>query len=282
MTDVKEKQREFNFTDHHFNILKTLVNKHTGISLSDAKRELVYGRVTRRLRKLGLTSFDQYCRLLKTNLDTELTNFINAITTNKTEFFRESHHFDFLAKTVIPYLLKARNQQRRIRIWSAGCSTGQEPFTIAMVLMETIPTLANWDVRILATDIDSAVLDQCRQGIYAENLVGGISKARLKRWFKKGRGNNKGMLRIAPELQALISFEKLNLMDDWPLRGPFDILFCRNVVIYFDKPTQKKLFDRYANILADDGYLFIGHAESLFSISDRYQHLGQTIHKKVA
>ena len=151
-----------------------------------------------------------------------------------------------------------------------------------MVLMETIPTLANWDVRILATDIDSAVLDQCRQGIYAENLVGGISKARLKRWFKKGTGSNKGMLRVVPELQALISFKKLNLMDDWPLRGSFDILFCRNVVIYFDKPTQKKLFDRYANILADDGYLFIGHAESLFSISDRYQHLGQTIHKKVA
>ncbi len=282
MTTDQIKQREFNFTEDHFNLLRTLVKKHTGISLSDAKQELVYGRVTRRLRKLGLKGFDQYCLLLETNPDTEMTNFVNAITTNKTEFFRESHHFDFLAKTAIPYLLKTRNLNRRIRIWSAGCSTGQEPFTIAMVLMEAIPAIANWDVRVLATDIDSAVLDICRQGIYSKDLIGGISKTRLKRWFRKGRGDNKGMLQVVPELQALISFKKLNLMDDWPMRGPFDLLFCRNVVIYFDKPTQKQLLDRYSNILADDGYLFIGHSEFLLGISDRYQHLGQTIHKKVA
>jgi len=282
MTKDKTKEREFNFTDHHFNLLRTLVNKHTGISLSDAKRELVYGRVTRRLRKLGLCNFDQYCRLLKKNPDTELANFVNAITTNKTEFFREAHHFDYLKDTAIPNLLKSREPARRIRIWSAGCSTGQEPYTIAITLLESLPHINYWDVKILATDIDSDVITKAREGMYQEDIIDGISDKRLKRWFKRGKGENEEMVRASSELQELISFKTLNLMGEWPMRGPFDIIFCRNVVIYFDKPTQKKLFNRFAEILADDGLLFIGHSESLFNISDRYKHLGRTIHEKVA
>ncbi|MFQ5660846.1 MAG: CheR family methyltransferase [Gammaproteobacteria bacterium] len=276
-----EIAQEFEFTDHHFNILRTLVNKHSGINLSDAKKQLVYGRIARRLRKLDLSGFDAYCRLLKTEPDRELPDFVNAITTNKTGFFREPHHFEFLARTAIPGLLKANADTRRIRIWSAGCSTGQEPYSIAIVLLETIPHLSQWDVKVLATDIDSNVLAKGERGVYTEEQISDISASRLKRWFRKGKGANAGQYRVSPALQSLIRFKKLNLMHDWPMRGPFDLLFCRNVVIYFDKPTQRKLFERYADILVDGGHLIIGHSESLFSVSERYQHLGQTIHQKV-
>lgn len=276
-----QQQREFEFTDHHFNVLRSLVNKNTGISLSDAKRDLVYGRISRRLRKLGLTGFDQYCRLLKTNPEVELGNFVNALTTNKTEFFREVHHFHYLNKTAIPELLKSRELDRRIRIWSAGCSTGQEPYSIAMTLMESIPHINNWDIKILATDIDTDVIARAETGIYPEDIIDGVSKERLKRWFKKGKGKKNGMVRASDELKELISFKRLNLMDTWPMRGTFDIIFCRNVVIYFDKPTQRILFNRYADLMKDDGLLFVGHSESLFSVSDRFELLGNTIHKKI-
>lgn len=276
-----QQQREFEFTDHHFNVLRSLVNKNTGISLSDAKRDLVYGRISRRLRKLGLTGFDQYCCLLKTNPEVELGNFVNALTTNKTEFFREVHHFHFLNKTAIPELLKSRELDRRIRIWSAGCSTGQEPYSIAMTLMESIPHINNWDIKILATDIDTDVIARAETGIYPEDVIDGVSKERLKRWFKKGKGKKSGMVRASDELKELISFKRLNLMDTWPMRGTFDIIFCRNVVIYFDKPTQRILFNRYADFMKDDGLLFVGHSESLFSVSDRFELLGNTIHKKI-
>lgn len=276
-----QQQREFEFTDHHFNVLRSLVNKNTGISLSDAKRDLVYGRISRRLRKLGLTGFDQYCRLLKTNPEVELGNFVNALTTNKTEFFREVHHFHYLNKTAIPELLKSRELSRRIRIWSAGCSTGQEPYSIAMTLMESIPHINNWDIKILATDIDTDVIARAETGIYPEDVIDGVSKERLKRWFKKGKAKKNGMVRASDELKELISFKRLNLMDAWPMRGTFDIIFCRNVVIYFDKPTQRILFNRYADLMKDDGLLFVGHSESLFSVSDRFELLGNTIHKKI-
>jgi len=275
-------EREFTFTDQHFNILRSLVNKHTGIKLSDSKRELVYGRLARRLRSLGLTSFDPYCRLLKTDPDTELVNFVNAITTNKTDFFRESHHFDFLCKKIIPDLLGLHHLSRRLRIWSAGCSTGEEPYCIAMMLMESIPNITNWDVKILATDIDSNVLLKAERGVYNQETMQGVSKARRIRWFKKGKGENAKLFCVSPQLKQLITFKQLNLMNDWPMRGPFDLLFCRNVVIYFDKQTQAKLFDRYADIMADYSYLFIGHSESLYSVTDRFEHLGQTIHRKIA
>ena len=274
-------RREFKFTDKHFNWLVKLVMEKTGIALSHQKRDLVYGRLARRLRKLNLDDFDQYCNLLKQESEEELVEFVNSITTNLTSFYREPHHFEYLANTVLKYLLQRRNQERRIRIWSAGCSTGEEPYTIAMTVLENIPNIKNWDIKILATDIDTNVLSRASDGIYLEERLNGINKERMEKWFLKSR-NNPGEVKVNPKLRELITFKQLNLMEDWPMKGPFDVLFCRNVVIYFNKDTQRVLFDRFANILRQDGYMFLGHSESLYKVTDRFTLLGKTIHKRAA
>ena len=276
------EKREFRYTDTHFRCIRDLVREHVGISMSDAKRELVYGRLARRLRRLGLDSFDQYCELLRHGGSGELEEFTNAITTNLTAFFREPHHFDYLASTLLPDLVREKAAHKRLRIWSAGCSTGEEPYSIAMTLAETIPGLDLWDVQILATDIDSNVLATGESGIYAENRIEGLSPGRKKRWFHKGGGGNAGKVRVVPELRRLVRFRKLNLVDCWPMRGPFDIIFCRNVVIYFDKPTQTALFDRFACMLGHGCPLFIGHSESLFKVSDRFKLIGKSMYSKAA
>ncbi|MER2582506.1 MAG: protein-glutamate O-methyltransferase [Candidatus Competibacter sp.] len=272
---------EFEFSDRDFQHVRQIINRIAGISLADGKRELVYSRLSRRLRHLGLSRFEDYCQLLETGENNvELGEFVNALTTNLTSFFRESHHFDFLAKELLPALIRERNAgDRRIRIWSAGCSTGEEPYSIAMVLRETLPT-AGWDVKILATDLDSNVLATAERGVYEESRVKDISEMRLRRWFQKGRGEQSGLVRVVPMLRELITFRRLNLMEDWPMRGPFDIVFCRNVVIYFDKPTQRVLFERFADQLIDQGYLFVGHSESLFKVTDRFVPLGKTIYQR--
>ena len=276
------KEREFDFTDKHFNMLRELVREHTGIALSDIKKELIYGRLTRRLRKLGLKDFDSYLFLIKRKGNDELGNFVNSVTTNLTSFFREDHHFQYLQNTLLPMLMSRRQNTRRIRIWSAGCSTGQEPYSIAMVVRETVPHIENWDIKILATDIDTNVLDTGKCGVYDLGKIEGISKTRLQRWFLKGKGEKSESVKARPELQELITFRQLNLLNDWPMQGEFDVLFCRNVVIYFDKDTQRVLFDRFANQLKEDGYMFIGHSESLFKVTDRFELLGKTIHRKCA
>ncbi len=275
-------QREFEFNDKHFNTLRTLVSKHTGIHLSDAKRELVYSRISRRLRKLGMRGFDAYCSMLESNTDDEeLVNFVNAVTTNLTSFFREGHHFTYLGDEVLPRLVEKNQASRRIRIWSAGCSTGEEPYSIAITVLEKLGHLRDWDIRILATDIDSDVVATGRAGIYAYERIEGLDKKLQSRWFKQGKGEQTGLVRVDPALQALISFRQLNLMQEWPIRGPFDVIFCRNVVIYFDKETQRVLFDRYANLLGPEGNLFIGHSENLFKVSDRFELIGRTIYKRI-
>ncbi len=275
-------RREFEFTDDHFNHLRKLVGERTGISLSDAKRELVYGRLSRRLRKLGIDSFGKYCDLLSQGHEEELEQFTNAITTNLTSFFREPYHFDYLAQTVLPALMEKKDRAARLRVWCAGCSSGEEAYSIAMVLKEAIPRLDSWDARILATDLDSNVLAIARDGVYDQERVEGLSNQRLKRWFLRGHGKSDGLVRVVPELQALISFNQLNLMHDWPMRGLFDVIFCRNVVIYFDKATQKALFARYANRLEPDGHLFVGHSESLLQVADRFRSIGRSTYRKVA
>jgi len=273
-------EREYEFTDRDFAVIRRLVAEHTGIALSAAKRDMVYSRLVRRIRELELGSFREYCALLEDGDETEFGNFINAITTNLTSFFREPHHFEFLANTALPALLRARQTSRRLRLWSSGCSTGEEPYSIAMVLRESLPAAQRWDTKILATDLDSNVLAHAAAGIYGRERVGGIDVKRLQRWFKQGCGENAGKVRVRQELAELITFKQLNLMDAWPVRGPFDVIFCRNVIIYFDKSTQKVLFDRYAQLLADDGYLFIGHSETLYRVTDRFRPLGQTIYVK--
>ena len=271
-------QREFGFTERDFNLLRQVVNEHTGIRLSEHKKEMLYSRLSRRLRALNLNNFFSYYKLLKMDAGEELLHFINAVTTNLTAFFREPHHFELLKKELLPQLLVKKTISRRLRIWSAGCASGEEAYSIAMVIKEVIPS--NWDVKILATDLDSQVLATARQGIYDEEKISGISLVRLHRWFKKGTGTQTGWVQVLPELQKLISFKHLNLINRWPMHGPFDIIFCRNVVIYFDKSTQKILFERFANILDNEGYLFIGHSENLFELSTRFHLLQQTVYVK--
>lgn len=274
------KAREFEFKDADFRRIIEMVKTLTGISLSDAKRDMVYSRLSRRIRELKIDTFSDYCDIVSQPDSAEIGNFVNAITTNLTSFFREPHHFDYLANTVLPYLFKQRKLERRIRIWSAGCSTGEEPYTLAMVLSENMPKSEKWDVKILATDLDTNVLATARAGLYSKEKLNGISDERLKRWFLKGQGDQDGFVRVRSELQELITFNQLNLMGEWPMRGQFDVIFCRNVVIYFDKPTQSILFDRYANLLKDDGYLFVGHSESLFKVTQRFNLIGHTTYRK--
>ncbi len=251
-------EREFNFTKYDFDRLRQLINEHTGIKLSDHKQEMLYSRLSRRLRILNLSSFSSYYKLLKSEGGEELIHFINAITTNLTAFFREPHHFQLLEQVLLPQLLAKKQVTRRLRIWSAGCASGEEAYSIAIIVKEIVP--ADWDVKILATDLDSSVLEKGKQGVYEAERMSGVSPARLKRWFKKGAWTYSKPMQVSEELQNLITFKHLNLMHGWPMRGPFDIIFCRNVVIYFDKPTQKILFERFANILDDKGYLLIGRA----------------------
>ncbi len=273
-------QREFQFTDRDFRCLQRLVARHTGITLSPAKRDMLYSRLARRLRALGLRRFKEYCALLQEDGNSEeLRHFTNAVTTNLTAFFREPHHFDYLRDEFLPAMIERRADRRRLRIWSAGCSTGEEPYSIAITLAETMPR--DWDVRILATDLDSNVLDRARQGIYSEERTAEVPERLKRKWFLRGRAGHQGKVRVRRELRDMIRFRQLNLMHEWPMRGPFDAIFCRNVIIYFDKPTQSRLMDRFADILADDGRLFLGHSETLYRVTDRFQLLGRTIYRKV-
>lgn len=277
----EERRQEFTLTDRDFSYLCKLVGEHAGISLGEQKRQLVYGRLTRRLRQLQIPDFAGYCAYVQKNTQSEIGEIINAITTNLTSFFREYHHFEHLADTALPDIMGRNSAKRRLRLWSAGCSTGEEPYSIAMTLMENVPDLSSWDAKLLATDIDSQVLERAASGVYTEDRVSELPPAQLRRWFHKGSGDNAGKVKIAEKLQQIISFRQLNLIEPWPVRGPFDAIFCRNVVIYFDKETQKKLFNRYADLLAPEGYLYVGHSETLHRICDRFRLIGRTIYQKV-
>jgi len=271
-------RREFAFTSKDFKYLCQLVDQHTGIQLAEGKEDMLYGRLSRRIRKLGLGSFQAYIDLLeKDESSDEFGEFINAVTTNLTSFFRERHHFDYLKNTLLPALIKKNSVSRRIRIWSAGSSTGEEPYSIAMIVAETMPP--GWDVKILATDLDTDVLAHGARGIYDDSRVEDLDKSVVKRWFVKN-SNQPGKVRVKPELQALIYFRHLNLLQDWPMKGPIDIIFCRNVIIYFDLPTKQKLVDRYADMLPDDGHLFLGHSEAMNNMSNRFSLCGKSVYSK--
>jgi len=276
---MQQKAREFPFTQRDFDYLRKISNERTGIVVSDDKYDMFYSRLSRRVRKLGLRNFSEYCDLIRREeRDEEVLELVNAITTNLTAFFRENHHFDYLASTVLPELMQRNASSRKIRIWSAGCSTGEEPYSLAIALKETLPP--GWDVRILATDIDSNVLQKAASAVYPAERVNGLPKQRLKRWFLKGKGNHAGMVRLKPEVKQIIRFDQLNLMERWALDEPMDVVFCRNVIIYFDKPTKRRLVERYADAMKPDSYLFIGHSESLFKLTDRFELVGNTIYRR--
>lgn len=275
-------EREFPMTDADFIFIRRLAKERTGIELGDHKKEMIYSRIVRRIRALGLADFRTYCDYLSQHAEEELTPFMNAITTNLTSFFREPHHFEFLARTALPELKRRQAASRRLRIWSAGCSTGEEPYSIAITLSQSLGT-ERWDARILATDLDTNVLNHGRAGIYGRDRVTGIEPELLKTYFQVQRGNTPeaDKYRVKEAVRELIRFNQLNLLEAWPMRGPFDVIFCRNVVIYFSKETQKVLFDRYADILTPGGYLFIGHSESLHGVSRRFEPLGRTIYRRI-
>jgi chemotaxis protein methyltransferase CheR len=284
-----QKTREFAFSDEDFNALRTLVKEHTGIHLSDQKRELVYGRISRRLRALNLESFREYRELLSESAGgKELVEFCNAITTNLTSFFRESHHFEYVRDHILAPLLADGRGTRRLRIWCAGCSSGEEPYSLAMTIREFLSEhqndkadAARWDIKILATDLDSEVLARGQKGLYGADRVRDMSSARRQRFFRETTHLGQPAFQVTAELQSLITFKQLNLMNPFPMKGPLDAIFCRNVVIYFDKDTQRDLFGRMARLQQPGSVLFLGHSESLFKVSTDYSLIGKTIYRRV-
>jgi chemotaxis protein methyltransferase CheR len=273
------EQREFPMTAENFATLQQCAYDSTGIKLTEHKKEMVYSRVARRIRQLRLGNFDEYCALVEDLKHSEHDAFVNIITTNLTSFYRENHHFEFFRSTVIPWLQNKNQFTKKLRIWSAGCSSGEEPYTLAAVIQQS-GAFRYWDIKILATDLDSDTLNKGRVGKYSAEKLDNLSDEQYKSLF--ARSEDGAMLNVKDELKSLIHFKRLNLMENpWPMSGPFDVLFCRNVVIYFDKDTQKQLFERYANLMVPDGYLFIGHSESLNGVSDRFKVCGKTIYRKV-
>lgn len=275
-----ERAREFAFTPEDFEELRALVRRVTGISLSDGKRELVYSRLSRRLRALGLTSFGDYRQLLSADDSQEMVEFCNALTTNLTSFFREAHHFEFLREQLLAPRRADPHASRRLRIWSSACSTGEEPYSIAMTVCEAIPEWRKWDIRILATDVDSAVLERARAGVYPADRVSGLGARRLATHFTEEPKAPHALYRISADVASLITYKALNLMHAFPMRGPLDAIFCRNVVIYFDKETQRELFARMACLQRAGDLLFLGHSESLFKVSDAYTLVGKTVYRR--
>ena len=261
--------------------MRALVHVRTGIALTDAKREMLYGRLARRLRKLNLASFAKYCDLLEQGGAEELQELTNAITTNLTSFFRESHHFETLAGEAFPQIESTRSATRRIRLWSAGCSTGEEPYTIALVLRREIADMNRHDVKILATDIDTDVLAKASRGEYSAEALDHIPDP-FCRYFKPIEESETSAIKVAPDVRSLITFRPLNLVQPWPMKGPFDAIFCRNVMIYFDAPTKAKLIERFVKLIKPGGWLYIGHSESLLGSHAGLHLMGRTIYRRDA
>lgn len=269
-------EREFAFTPADFECVRKLIHEHAGISLSDAKQDMVYSRLARRLRETRLKSFGDYLALLERGDRTEWEKFVNSLTTNLTSFFREAHHFPILAEH-----LKKLQGRSPIRIWCCAASTGEEPYSIAMTVVETFNSF-NVPVTILASDLDTSVLASAAKGVYPLDRVERISRQRLSRFFVKGAGAQEGLFTVRPELRRLISFQRLNLLEpNWPVRAPLDVLFCRNVMIYFDKPTQFRILSRFAPLMSDTGLLFAGHSESFLHAADMFRSQGKTVYELV-
>ncbi|MVS99360.1 CheR family methyltransferase [Devosia marina] len=268
------EQGEYALSEREFARIKARVYSVAGISLSDAKRTLVVSRLSKILRALQLPSFDAYVDYLERGGSAkDGQDFVNALTTNLTRFYREDHHFDHL-RDYVGTLIAERPRGTRLRIWSAGCSTGQEPYTIGMDLLAAFPELKRWDFKILATDIDTAVLAKAAGGVYPETELNGLSAERA-RPFERATGS----IRIPANVRELVSFKPLNLIGPWPMKGPFDAIFCRNVAIYFDKPTQGEMFGRFSKMLAPEGFLYIGHSENLGSGGEGFRLVGKTIYQ---
>jgi len=267
--------REFDFTARDFERIAAMIYEHAGISLSASKQEMVYSRLARRLRARGLQRFDEYLALLASGDDeAEWEAFTNSLTTNLTAFFREPHHFPILAEQML-----AQAGSHRIELWCSASSTGEEPYSMAMTAVEAFGSYAP-PVHITATDLDTQVLAKARSGIYPLDRLERMPQERLRQFFLKGTGAQAGYARVRPELQQLITFSPLNLLDrSWAVRGPFDAIFCRNVMIYFDKKTQRAILERFVPLLREDGLLFAGHSESFQHAADLFRPRGKTVYE---
>jgi len=263
----------FEFTPRDFARVRTLIYKQAGISLGESKQEIVYSRLARRLRAKGMNSFEEYLDGLEGGRDSEEWEaFTNALTTNLTSFFREAHHFPILEAHM-------RNMKAPLSIWCSASSTGEEPYSIAMTVCEAFGTLTP-PVNIIATDIDTNVLETAANGVYPIDRIDKMAQDRVKRFFQRGKGERSGLVRVRPELRQLVTFKPLNLLaSSWPISGPYDVIFCRNVMIYFDKPTQSKILARFAPLMKPDGLLFAGHSENFMYASDAFKLRGKTVYE---
>jgi chemotaxis protein methyltransferase CheR len=269
-------QREFAFTPADFERVRKLIYQHAGISLSPAKQDMVYSRLARRLRATGLKSFADYLALLERGDRGEWEKFINSLTTNLTSFFREPHHFPLLAA----HLQKPGGATQQ-RLWCSAASTGEEPYSMAMTVVETFGNF-NVPVTIVASDLDTSVLATAEKGVYPADRLERLSPERIKRFFVRSGAGQDESYSVRPELRRLVSFQRINLLDpNWPLRPPLDAIFCRNVMIYFDKPTQYRILARFAPLLRDGGLLFAGHSESFLHAADLFHSLGKTVYEPV-
>ena len=275
MADIKvTSSREFHFTAQDFQRVRKLIYEHAGISLNDSKQELVYSRLSRRLRATGVQTFDEYLKLLERNDVREWEAFANSLTTNLTSFFREQHHFPLLAEQ-----LKKIAQTRPIVLWCSASSTGEEAYSMAMTAIEAFNSYTP-PVKIIATDLDTDVLDTARRGVYAQERIEKMDEALVKRFFLKGAGVQDGFVKVRPELQSMISFRKLNLLDaTWSINDRLDAIFCRNVMIYFDKETQLAILKKMAPLLRSDGLLYAGHSENFFHAEAYFRLRGKTVYE---
>lgn len=267
--------REFEFTNADFERIRKLIYDHAGIALAPVKFDMVYSRLARRLRANGDTTFAQYLARLEGGDEREWETFVNSLTTNLTSFFREAHHFEILAS----HLQKSGNRGP-LKIWCSAASTGEEPYSIAMTLVEVFNSFTP-PVSILASDLDTNVLAHAERGVYTADRVEKLPRERVQRFFLRGAGSQDGKVRVRPELQKLITWRRINLLDaSWPVQGPLDAIFCRNVMIYFDKPTQYKILKRMAPLLTESGLFFAGHSESLMHAADLLRPLGRTVYAR--
>ena len=269
------QSREFEFTAADFERVRKLIHEHAGIALSGAKQDMVYSRLARRLRAVGDKTFAQYLARLERGDRREWETFVNSLTTNLTAFFREGHHFETLAQH-----LAKRAERRPLRIWCSAASTGEEPYSIAMTAVDAFNSFTP-PVSILASDLDTSVLAQGEAGVYPQERVDKLPRESVARFFLKGANAQAGMVRVRPELQRLIAFKRINLLEaSWPVQGPLDAIFCRNVMIYFDKPTQYRILQRFLPLLREDGLLFAGHSESFLHAGDLFRPLGRTVYAR--
>ncbi len=270
--------QEFEFGEKEFQFLAQLVHQRVGIVLKEHKRQMMYSRLTRRLRALGFKSFKEYCDFVAgPRGEEEMNDLVNAITTNLTAFFREPHHFEHLKKEVLQPMT-TNEKPRKVRLWSAACSSGVEAYSMAMMVDEVFGKKAGWDVKILATDIDTNMLSAAQKGQYSNDMAAKIPTSLREKYTMPYDADTIDMREC---LKKMIHFKPLNLLKEFPFKGPFDAVFCRNVIIYFDKPTQSALFKRIAGVMGPKSYLYIGHSENLFNVSHQFEGLGRTIYQKI-